>query len=87
MRRTYFLSAAAPVCIWLLTLLHVASACPQSDCDSLTARIAELSTKIARDEEAIRRLGFERRAVDFQEWAKLSADARAKLESATLDLL
>lgn len=46
--------------------------------------INELKTRIARDQEAIRRLGFSSRAEDFQEWEKLADEARGQFEEQAL---
>ena len=41
--------------------------------------LARAEEALVRDAEAVKRLGFERRAEDFKEWERLSADARNKL--------
>ncbi len=46
--------------------------------------IHELKARIDRDQEAIRRLGFESRADDFQEWEKLADEARSQFEEQAL---
>ena len=49
------------------------------------ARRAELDKQIERDMEAIRRLGFARRAEDFAEWERLAAKAKAEFEGEVID--
>lgn len=51
----------------------------------LQAREAELDRLIKQDVFAIKRLGFDRRAGDFDEWVQLSDDARKKLEREAKD--
>ncbi len=46
--------------------------------------IHELKARIARDQEAIRRLGLKSRAEDFEEWEKLSDEARSQFEEQAL---
>jgi tetratricopeptide (TPR) repeat protein len=53
----------------------------------LEARERKLRADIASDQEAIRRLGFERRAEDFEEWNRLSASAKEEFKAKTLDSL
>ena len=53
----------------------------------LRKHIDELSAQIAGDLEAIKRLKLDKRAEEFEEWAKLSKDARADLENQALDAL
>lgn len=43
--------------------------------NKLERRVAELDEGLRNDATAIRQLGFDRRAEDFAEWAKLSTDA------------
>jgi hypothetical protein len=49
--------------------------------------IAKLEKQIAADEEAIRRLGLQKRAADFEEWSKLTEQARDQFVSETLRIL
>ena len=49
------------------------------------ARRAELDKQIERDMEAIRRLGFARRAEDFAEWERLAAKAKAEFKGEVID--
>ena len=46
--------------------------------------IHDLKARIARDQEAIRRLGFKSRAEDFEEWERLSDEARKQFEEQAL---
>ena len=46
--------------------------------------IHDLQARIARDQEAIRRLGLKSRAEDFEEWEKLSDEARRDFEEQAL---
>jgi hypothetical protein len=50
-------------------------------------RREELDQLIARDAEAIRRLGFARRAEDFAEWARLAEDAKKEFEGEVVDAI
>lgn len=49
--------------------------------------VARLEKQIASDEEAIRRLGLNKRAADFEEWSKLTQQARDEFISETLRIL
>ena len=49
--------------------------------------ITRLEKQIASDEEAIRRLGLQKRAADFEEWSKLTEQARDEFVSETLRIL
>jgi hypothetical protein len=51
----------------------------------LAARDKELTAALDKDAEAIRNLGFARRAEDFAEWEKLGADAKAQFEKEVID--
>src|SRR5688572_20097977 len=51
----------------------------------LTTRDTELTKALDKDAEAIRNLGFARRAEDFAEWEKLGADAKAQFEKEVVD--
>jgi hypothetical protein len=51
----------------------------------LGSRDKELTAALDRDAEAIRNLGFARRAEDFAEWEKLGADAKAQFENEVID--
>lgn len=51
----------------------------------LEARDKELTAGLEKDAEAIRNLGFARRAEDFAEWEKLGADAKAGFEKEIVD--
>ena len=46
--------------------------------------IHDLKARIARDQEAIRRLGLKSRAEDFEEWERLSDEARREFEEQAL---
>jgi hypothetical protein len=50
-------------------------------------QIARLEQQIASDEEAIRRLGFQKRAADFEEWSKLTEQAQNQFTGETLRIL
>lgn len=49
---------------------------------TLLGRDKELTLAIQRDLEAIRRLGFERRSADFEEWENLATAAQKEFEDA-----
>jgi len=51
----------------------------------LEARDKELTAGLEKDAEAIRNLGFARRAEDFAEWEKLGSDAKAQFEKEVVD--
>lgn len=51
----------------------------------LTVRDRELTASLDKDAEAIRNLGFARRAEDFAEWEKLGADAKAQFAKEVID--
>lgn len=51
----------------------------------LGARDRELTAALDKDAQAIRNLGFARRAEDFAEWEKLGADAKAQFEKEVID--
>lgn len=51
------------------------------------ARLRDLDAKITADAEAIRRLGFARRAEDFAAWEKLAADAKREFEGEVSDAI
>lgn len=53
--------------------------------EQLEAQIHGLRNQIRMDEQAIRNLGFDKRAADFEEWVKLADDARKEFEEQTLD--
>ena len=52
-----------------------------------TNRRATLEKQIASDVEAIRRLGFNRRAEDFAEWDQLALQAKTEFENEVLDTI
>ena len=52
-----------------------------------TERIAELPRQIASDEEAIRRLGFQKRADEFTEWENFSRDKRDEYEQEVIQII
>lgn len=56
-----------------------------AEIERLTARDKELTAALDRDTNAIRNLGFARRAEDFAEWEKLGADAKAQFEKEVID--
>lgn len=51
------------------------------------ARLRELDAQIASDAEAIRRLGFARRAEDFAAWDQLATDAKREFEGEVSDAI
>lgn len=53
----------------------------------LEQAVRELDSRIARDLTAIRNLGFDRRAEDFERWALMSREARAAREKEWRDQL
>lgn len=53
----------------------------------MKALVEDLQKKVARDKHAIRNLGLEKRAEDFEEWEKLSTEAQAEWERQTFSSL
>lgn len=76
-----------------VTALRKAFAALQTEIDDaidaeiarLEARDKELTAALEKDAEAIRNLGFARRAEDFAEWEKLGADAKSAFEKELVD--
>ena len=60
---------------------------PSRGTATTASTIAKLEKQIVSDEEAIRRLGFQKRAADFEEWSKLTEEARNQFISETLRIL
>jgi tetratricopeptide (TPR) repeat protein len=54
---------------------------------STQSRIQNLQERLARDMEAIRRLKFQKRAEDFEDWGKLAANQKNELQFALVDQL
>src|SRR5208282_6776409 len=54
---------------------------------AVEAHIAELRGTVRDDEAAIQRLGFAKRAQDFDDWDKLAEDAQREYERETRDAL
>ena len=69
-----------------LAVAQAVSQRPRGNAD-VAANIAKLEKQIASDEEAIRRLGFQKRAADFEEWSKLTDAARNQFINETLRIL
>jgi len=55
--------------------------------NKLEKRLAELDAGLQRDAEALRRMGFSRRAEDFAEWAKFSTDAHRQAFLKFMDIV
>ena len=50
-------------------------------------RILELDDKIQQDQQAIRNLGFDKRAADFEQWVDLSQEAKSRFEEQVKEVL
>lgn len=53
----------------------------------MQARVKELDVLIQRDAQAIRHLGFARRAEDFAEWERLGAKAKTEFEDEVMEAI
>lgn len=73
--------------ICFLTDLASSSQVATDECTDAKAEISRLGRKVTLDERAIRRLGFQQRAQDVEDWERLSDEAQGRLMSDVFDVL
>jgi hypothetical protein len=65
--------------------INTSAQVPTDSCQESVTRINDLQKQVEKDQQAIRNLRFDKSVAEAEEWEKLSAEAKNKVISATLN--